>query len=53
MAFFGELIATKAVPNIVYGGLAEAFPGIAAERKTLEEIAAPLSAVTLVQERAT
>jgi MFS family permease len=55
-AFFGALIATKSVPSIVYGytiaaaimlagGLAEAFFGIAAERKTLEEIALPLSAV--------
>jgi MFS family permease len=53
-AFFGALIATKSVPSIVYGytiaaiimlagGLTEAFLGIAAERKTLEEIAPPLS----------
>jgi MFS family permease len=52
--FFGALIATKSVPSIVFGysvaaaimiagGLAEAFFGVAAERKTLEEIAPPLS----------
>jgi MFS family permease len=57
--FFGALIATKSVPSIVYGytiaaaimlagGLTEAFLGIAAERKTLEEIAPPLSAVASV-----
>jgi MFS family permease len=57
--FFGTLIATKSVPSIVYGytiaaaimlagGLTEAFLGIAAERKTLEEIAPPLSAVASV-----
>jgi MFS family permease len=56
-AFFGGLIATKSVPSIVYGysvaaaimlagGLAEALFGVAAERKTLEEIALPLSAVS-------
>jgi MFS family permease len=55
-AFFGALIATKSVPSIVYGysvaaaimlagGLAEAFFGVAAERRTLEDIAPPLSAV--------
>jgi hypothetical protein len=55
-SFFGALIATKTVPSIVYGyfvaasimiagGLAEAFFGIAAERKSLEDIARPLSAV--------
>jgi MFS family permease len=54
-SFFGELIATKTVPSIVYGysvaaaimlagGLAELFFGVAAERKSLEEIAQPLSA---------
>jgi MFS family permease len=54
--FFGALIATKSVPSIVYGysiaaaimlagGLTEAFLGVAAERKTLEEIAPPLSAI--------
>ncbi len=54
--FFGALIATKSVPSIVYGystaavimlagGLSEAFFGIAAERKPLEEIAQPLSTV--------
>jgi MFS family permease len=56
-AFFGALIATKSVPSIVYGysiaaaimlagGLAEAVFGVAAERKTLGEIALPLSAVS-------
>ncbi len=55
--FFGALIATKSVPSIVYGysvaaaimlagGLAEAFFGVAAERRSLEEIALPLSAVS-------
>jgi MFS family permease len=55
-AFFGALIATKSVPSIVYGysiaaaimlagGLAEALFGVTAERRTLEEIALPLSAV--------
>jgi Sugar (and other) transporter len=55
--FFGALIATKSVPSIVYGysiaaaimlagGLAEAFFGVSAERKSLEDIAQPLSAVT-------
>ncbi len=54
-AFFGALIATKTVPSIVFGysvaavimlagGLVEAVFGIAAERRTLEDIAAPLSA---------
>jgi MFS family permease len=55
-AFFGALIATQSVPSIVYGysiaaaimlagGLAEALFGVSAERRTLEEIALPLSAV--------
>jgi MFS family permease len=55
-AFFGALIATKSVPSIVYGytiaaiimlagGLTEAFLGIAAARRTLEEIAPPLSTI--------
>jgi MFS family permease len=55
--FFGALIATKSVPSIVYGysiaaaimlagGLAEAFFGVSAERKSLEDIAQPLSTVT-------
>jgi MFS family permease len=54
--FFGALIATKSVPSIVYGysiaaaimlagGLTELCFGVAAERKTLEDIAQPLSAV--------
>jgi MFS family permease len=54
-SFFGALIATKSVPNIVFGytvaaaimvagGTIEALFGIAAERKSLEEIASPLSA---------
>ena len=53
--FFGALIATKSVPSIVFGysvaaaimlagGLGEALFGIAAERRSLEEIAQPLSA---------
>jgi MFS family permease len=52
--FFGALIATKSVPSIVYGysiaaaimlagGLTEAVFGIACARKSLEEIAPPLS----------
>jgi MFS family permease len=56
-SFFGALIATKSVPSIVYGytvaaaimiagGLAEALFGVAAERKPLEDVAQPLSAVT-------
>jgi hypothetical protein len=54
-AFFGALIATKSVTSIVYGysvaaaimlagALAEAFLGVAAERRPLEELAPPLSA---------
>jgi MFS family permease len=54
-AFFGALIATKSVASIVYGysvaatimlagALAEAFLGVAAERRPLEELAPPLSA---------
>jgi MFS family permease len=53
--FFGALIATKSVPSIVFGysiaaaimlagGLTEAFFGIAAARRPLEDIALPLSA---------
>jgi MFS family permease len=53
--FFGELIATKSVPSIVYGytiaavimlagGLTAAFFGVPAERRPLEDIAQPLSA---------
>jgi hypothetical protein len=53
-SFFGALIATKTIPSIVYGyvvaaaimvagGLTEAFLGVAAERKPLEDIAQPLS----------
>jgi MFS family permease len=54
-AFFGALIATKSVPSIVFGysvaaaimltgGLAEVAFGINAERRSLEELAPPLSA---------
>jgi MFS family permease len=54
--FFGALIATKSVPSIVYGytvaaaimlagGLTEAFFGVAAARRPLEDIAQPLSAI--------
>jgi hypothetical protein len=53
-AFFGALIATKSVPSVVFGytvaaaimlfgGLVEAVFGIAAERRSLEDVAAPLS----------
>ena len=53
-AFFGALIATKSVTNAVFGytvaaaimvagGVVEALFGISAERKSLEEIARPLS----------
>ncbi len=55
--FFGALIATKSVPAIVYGytiaaaimvagGLTEAFFGVAAARRPLEDIAQPLSALS-------
>jgi MFS family permease len=55
--FFGALIATRSVPSIVFGysvaavimlagGLTEIFFGVNAERRTLEDIAQPLSAVT-------
>jgi MFS family permease len=54
-SFFGALIATKSVPSIVFGytvaamimvagGTIEALFGIAAECKSLEDIAIPLSA---------
>jgi hypothetical protein len=39
---------TIAAAIMLAGGLTEAFLGIAAERKTLEEIAPPLSAVASV-----
>jgi MFS family permease len=53
--FFGQLIATKSVPSIVFGytiaaanmlagGIVEAIFGVAAERKPLESVAQPLSA---------
>ena len=53
--FFGLLIATKSVPSVVFGytvaaaimvvgGVVEACFGVSAERKSLEEIAHPLSA---------
>jgi hypothetical protein len=38
-------IATKSVPSIVFGYTVETLFGVTAERRSLEDIARPLSAV--------